>query len=68
MLSTGKYFFENNFILKARDAEPEPPEPAFFDPTGAGAGSGSSLSLKRAFFNCREYLFGKYVECKFNSN
>ena len=39
-----------------RDVEPEP---AFFDPTGAGSG----LSLKRAFFNCREYLFGKYVEC-----
>ena len=52
-----------------RDAEPEP-EPAFFDPTGAGAVKLLRLQskLKKSFFNCREYLFGKYVECKFNSN
>ena len=29
---------------------------------------GSGSKLKKSFFNCREYLFGKYVECKFNSN
>ena len=45
-----------------RDVEPEPPEPAFFDPTKL------SLKLKKSFFNCREYLFGKYVECSLCKN
>ena len=64
--------------VSIRDVEPEPPEPAFFDPTGAGAVKLLRLrlrsrlwlqsKLKKSFFNCREYLFGKYVECKFNSN
>ena len=59
------------FILGpvGRDVEPEPPELAFFDPTGVGAvkllrlRSRSQLwlrsKLKKSFFNCREYLFGK---------
>ena len=53
----------------SRDAEPEPSEPAFFDPTGAGAGAVKLLRLRlrsklqKSFFNCRECLFGKYVEC-----
>ena len=65
-------------MLATRDVEPEPPEPAFFDPTGAGAmkllrlRSRSRLrlqsKLKKSFFNCREYLFGKYVECKLCKN
>ena len=33
---------QTRVIIEARDAEPEPPEPALFEPTGAGAGSGPS--------------------------
>ena len=51
-------------LVPTRDVEPEP---AFFDPTGAGAVILLRLrlrsKLKKSFFNCREYLFGKYVEC-----
>ena len=50
--------FENQVLN--RDVEPEP---AFFDPTGARGVKLLRLrlrsKLKKSFFNCREYLFGK---------
>ena len=70
-------WYNAQHYIDTRDVEPEP---AFFDPTGAGAvkllrlrlRSRSRLrlqsKLKKSFFNCREYLFGKYVECKLCKN
>ena len=64
--------FSTKSIL-VRDVEPEP---AFFDPTGAGAVKLLRLrswlrlrsKLQKSFFYCREYLFGKYVECTLCKN